>query len=66
MQKFLDKLQFELIIKTVVGTYGSAPAVLLPEGDYSQYLTGNERVINLGKGVVIVFGNSQEQQTPEL
>jgi hypothetical protein len=64
LQKFLEKLPLELIIKTVVGTYGSSPAVLLPKGNYSQYLTGNERVINLGKNVVIVFGNSQEQQTP--
>ncbi len=57
LQKFLEKLPLGLIAEAVIGTYGSAPAVLLPEGDYSQYLTGNERVINLGKNVVIVFGN---------
>jgi hypothetical protein len=68
LKKFTDKLPLDMIAKTVIGTYGSAPAVLLPEGDYSQYLTGNEHVINLGKGVVIVFGNPQQvpapQQTP--
>ena len=48
LQKFLDKLPIDLIAEAVIGTYGSSPAVLLPEGDYSQYLTGNERVINLG------------------
>jgi hypothetical protein len=63
LQKFLDKLPLDLIAKAVIGTYGSAPAVLLSGGDYSQYLAGNERVVNLGKNVVIVFGNSQEQQT---
>ena len=63
LQKFLDKLPLDLYPELVIGTYGSSPAVLLPEGDYSQYLTGNERVINLGKNVVIVFGNPQEQQT---
>jgi len=63
LQKFLDKLPVDLIAEAVIGTYGSYPAVLLPVGDYSQYLTGNERVINLGKNVVIVFGNPQEQQT---
>jgi hypothetical protein len=56
-------------VEAVPGTYGSYPAVLLPEGDNSQYLTGNERVINLGKNVLIVFGNprstSQPQQQPQ-
>jgi hypothetical protein len=46
-------------VEAVPGTYGPYPAVLLPEGDYSQYLTGKERVINLGKNVLIVFGNPQ-------
>ena len=68
LKKFLDKLPLDMIAKTVIGTYGTYPAVLLPEGDYSQYLTGNERVVNLGKNVVIVFGNPQQvpalQQTP--
>jgi hypothetical protein len=69
LQKFLDKLPLEVVAEAVPGTYGSYPAVLLPEGDYSQYLTGNERVINLGKSVLIVFGNlqgtpqAQEQQS---
>ncbi len=65
IEQFLDKLPLELIGKAVIGTYGSYPAVLLPKGDYSQYLTGNERVINLGENDVIVFGNSQStpQQT---
>jgi len=63
LQQFLDKLPLDMIVKTAIGTYGSYPAVLLPEGNYSQYLAGNERVVNLGKNVVIVFGNSQEQQT---
>ena len=66
LQKFLEKLPLDLIAEAVVGTYGSSPVVLLPEGDYSQYLTGNEYVNNLGKNVMIVFGNSQEQQTPAL
>ena len=60
LQKFLEKLPLNLYPELVIGTYGSAPAILLPEGDYSQYLTGNERVINLGKNVVIVFGNPQQ------
>jgi len=67
IEQFLDKLPVELIGKAVIGTYGSYPAVLLPKGDYSQYLTGNERVINLGENDVIVFGNpqsTQQQQTP--
>ena len=67
--KFLDKLPFELFTKAVIGLYASHPAVLLPEGDYSQYLTGNERVVNINLAknvvVVIVFGNSQEQQNVE-
>jgi len=69
LQEFFDKLPIDLIVEAVPGTYGSYPAVLLPEGDYSQYLTGNERVINLGKNVLIVFGNpqstSQAQQQPQ-
>jgi len=60
LQKFLEKLPLNLYPELVIGTYGSAPAILLPKGDYSQYLTGNERVINLGKNVVIVFGNPQQ------
>ena len=66
IEQFLDKLPLELIGKAVIGTYGTYPAVLLPKGDYSQYLTGNERVINLGENDVIVFGNpqsTQQQQT---
>jgi len=65
LQKFLDKLPLNLYPELVIGTYGSAPAVLLPEGDYSKYLTGNERVINLGKNVVIVFGNPQQVPAPQ-
>jgi len=66
IEQFLDKLPLELIGKAVIGTYGTYPAVLLPKGDYSQYLTGNERVINLGENDVIVFVNPQvtaQQQT---
>jgi len=67
--KFLEKLPDKLFAEAVPGTYGTYPAVLLPEGDYSQYLTGNERVINLGKNVLIVFGNPQgapqTQQQPQ-
>jgi hypothetical protein len=62
LEKFLEKLPLDLYPELVIGTYGSSPAVLLPEGNYSQYLTGKERVVNLGKNVVIVFGNPQEQQ----
>ncbi|ALG97028.1 hypothetical protein [Sulfolobus monocaudavirus SMV4] len=62
LQKFLDKLPLDLIAEAVIGTYGSYPAVLLPKGDYSQYLTGNEHVIHLEKNDVIVFGNPQTQQ----
>ncbi len=29
---------------------------------FGQYLTGNERVINLGEKVVVVFGNPQQHQ----
>jgi len=69
LSKFLEKLPLELFTKAVIGLYGSHPAVLLPEGDYSQYLTGNERVVNINLVknvvVVIVFGNSQEQQNVE-
>jgi len=66
LQKFLEKLPLDLIAEAVIGTYGSSPAILLPKGDYSQYLTGNERIINLENSDVIVFGNprAQEQQTP--
>jgi len=64
LQKFLEKLPIDLIAEAVIGTYGSSPAVLLPKGNYSQYLTGNERVINLEKNDVIVFGNPQPQQVP--
>jgi len=63
LQKFLEKLPLDVIAEAVVGTYGSYPAILLPKGDYSQSLTGNERVIHLEKNDVIVFGNPQ--QTPE-
>ncbi len=49
LQKFLEKLPLDDIAEAVVGTYGSYPAILLPKGDYSQYLTGNERVIHLEK-----------------
>ncbi len=67
--KFLEKLPDKLFAEAIPGTYGPYPAVLLPEGDYSQYLTGNERVINLGKNVLIVFGNPQgapqAQQQPQ-
>ena len=67
--KFLEKLPDKLFAEAIPGTYGPYPAVLLPEGDYSQYLTGNERVINLGKSVLIVFGNPQgtpqAQQQPQ-
>ena len=70
LQEFFDKLPLDLLVEAVPGTYGPYPAVLLPEGDYSQYLTGNERVINLGKNVLIVFGNPQgtpqPQQQPQL
>jgi len=60
-----EKLPLEVVGKAVRGTYGSYPALLLPEGDYSQYLTGNERVINLGKNVLIVFGNPQGTPQPQ-
>jgi hypothetical protein len=65
LQEFFDKLPLDLIVEAVPGTYGSYPAVLLPEGDYSQYLTGNERVINHGKNVLIVFGNPQSTPQPQ-
>ena len=64
LQKFLEKLPLDLIAEAVVGTYGSYPAVLLPKGNYSQYLTGNERIISLEKNDIIVFGTPQPQQTP--
>jgi len=63
LQKFLEKLPLDLIAEAVVGTYGSYPAVLLPKGNYSQYLTGNERIISLEKNDIIVFGTPQPQQT---
>jgi len=65
LQEFLNKLPLDLIAEAVVGKYGSYPAVLLPKGDYSQYLTGNERIINLGKNDVIVFGNPQGTPQPQ-
>jgi len=65
LQKFLDKLPLNVLAEAVIGTYGSSPAVLLPKGDYSQYLTGNERAINLGNNVVIVFGNPQSTPQPQ-
>jgi len=65
LREFIEKLPFDVIAEAVVGIYGSYPALLLPEGDYSQYLTGNERVINLGKSVVIVFGNPQGNPQPQ-
>ena len=71
LERFLsnEKLPLEVVAQAIPGTYGPYPAVLLPQGDYSQYLTGNERVINLGKNVLIVFGNPQgtpqAQQQPQ-
>jgi hypothetical protein len=65
LQEFFDKLPIDLLVEAVPGTYGPYPAVLLPQGDYSQYLTGNERVINLGKNVLIVFGNPQGTPQPQ-
>jgi hypothetical protein len=65
LQEFFDKLPIDLLVEVVPGTYGPYPAVLLPEGDYSQYLTGNERVISLGKNVLIVFGNPQSTPQPQ-
>jgi hypothetical protein len=64
LQEFLIKLPFDLITEAVVGTYRSSPAVILPKGDYSQYLTFNEHLINLGDSIVIVFGNPQLQHVP--
>ena len=63
--KFLEKLPDKLFAEAIPGTNGPYPAVLLPQGDYSQYLTGNERVINLGKNVLIVFGNPQGTPQPQ-
>jgi hypothetical protein len=66
LQEFFYKLPLDLLVEAVPGTYYSYPAVLLPKGDYSQYLTGNERVVDLEKNVLIVFGNpqsTQQQQT---
>jgi hypothetical protein len=66
LQQFIDKLPLETVTNPLfdVGTYGSSPAVILPKGDYSRYLTGNERVIDLGDKVIVVFGNPQLQQVP--
>jgi len=65
LEKFLEKLPDKLFAEAIPGTYGPYPAVLLPQGDYSQYLTGNERVIDLGKNVLIVFGNPQGTPQPQ-
>ncbi|CDF81332.1 hypothetical protein CF87_gp05 [Sulfolobus monocaudavirus SMV1] len=65
LQKFLEKLPLEVIAEAVIGTYGSYPAVLLPKGNYSQYLTGNERIVSLEKSDVIVFTTSQQIPTPQ-
>ena len=67
LERFLsnEKLPLEVVAQAIPGTYGPYPAVLLPQGDYSQYLTGNERVINLGKNVLIVFGNPQGTPQPQ-
>jgi hypothetical protein len=65
LEEFLNKLPLKLVGEAVPGTYGSYPAVLLPERDYSQYLKGNERVINLGKNVLIIFGNPQGTPQPQ-
>ena len=62
LQKFLEKLPLDFITEAVIGTYGSHPAILLPKRDYTQYLTGNEHLINLEEKVVIVFGNPQQHQ----
>jgi len=62
LQKFLEKLPLDFIIEAVIGTYGSHPAILLPKRDYTQYLTGNEHLINIEERVVIVFGNPQQHQ----
>jgi len=67
LERFLsnEKLPLEVVAQAIPGTYGPYPAVLLPQGDYSQYLTGNERVIDLGKNVLIVFGNPQGTPQPQ-
>ena len=62
LQKFLEKLPLDFIIEAVIGTYGSHPAILLPKRDYTQYLTGNEHLINIEERVVVVFGNPQQHQ----
>jgi hypothetical protein len=66
LQEFFYKLPLDLLVEAVPGTYYSYPAVLLPKGDYSQYLTGNERVVNLEKNVLIVFGDPQSTQQQTL
>jgi len=62
LQKFLDKLPLDLIAQMSTGIYKSCPAILLPKGDYSQYLTGNEHLIETEEKVVVVFGNPQNPQ----
>ena len=65
LQKFLEKLPLDLIAEAVIGTYGSYPAILLPKGNYSQYLTGNERIVSLEKNDIIVFTTSQQIPAPQ-
>jgi hypothetical protein len=65
LQEFFEKLPLDLLVEAVPGMYYSYPAVLLPKGDYSQYLTSNERVVNLEKNVLIVFGNPQSIPQPQ-
>ena len=62
LQKFLDKLPLDLTAQMFTGIYKSCPAILLPKGDYSQYLTGNEHLIETEEKVVVVFGNPQNPQ----
>jgi hypothetical protein len=59
LKQFLVKLPLELVCKALLGTYKSCPAVVLPKGDYSQYLTSNEHLIETEEKVVVVFGNPQ-------
>ena len=65
LQKFLEKLPLDLIAEAVIGTYGSYPAILLPKGNHSQYLTGNERIVSLEKNDIIVFTTSQQIPAPQ-
>jgi len=65
LQKFLEKLPLDLIAEAVIGTYGSYSAILLPKGNYSQYLTGNERIVSLEKNDIIVFTTSQQIPAPQ-